>query len=47
MANQSLDLFIAIGGIFGFLASIMAYLITGNEYLHHYQSSKERRKLAL
>ena len=47
MGNSSLDLFIAIGGVFGFLASLMAYLITYNEYMHHYQSSKEPRKLAL
>jgi len=47
MNNPSLDIFIAIGGIFGFLASLMAYLITYNKYLHHYQSSKEPRKLAL
>lgn len=46
MSNPSLDLFIAIGGIFGFLAALMAYLITYNEYMHHYQSSREPRKLA-
>jgi len=46
MNNSSLDLFFAIGGIFGFLASLMAYLITYNEYMHHYQTKKEPRKMA-
>lgn len=47
MNNLSLDLFVAIGSIFGFLASLMAYLVIYNEYMHHYQSSKEPHKLAL
>lgn len=47
MNNPSLDLFIGIGGVFGFLAALMAYLITYNEYMHHYQTSKEPRKMAL
>jgi tetrahydromethanopterin S-methyltransferase subunit C len=32
---------------FVFIGSVMAYLITYNEYLHHYQTKKEPRKLAL
>ena len=40
-------LFGGIGAIFGFIAALMAYLITYNEYLHHYQTKKEPRKMAL
>lgn len=41
------QLFIGVGVIFGLLAALMAYLITYNEWLHHYPSKKEPRKIAL
>lgn len=40
-------LFIAIGLIFGFFAGLIAFLITLNEWSHHYQRLKEPRKMAL
>jgi heme/copper-type cytochrome/quinol oxidase subunit 2 len=39
--------FLVIGGFFGFLAALMAYLITYNEWMHHYSTKKEPRKMAL
>lgn len=48
MQNHSLiSLFLGLGGVFGFLAALMAYLITYGEYLHHYPDKKRPRKLAL
>ncbi|MHB1646794.1 MAG: hypothetical protein EVG15_08850 [Candidatus Acididesulfobacter diazotrophicus] len=41
------NLIIIVGGIFAFIASIMAYLITYDEYIHHYQSAKKPIKYAL
>jgi len=32
---------------FALIAAIMAYLITYNEYMHHYTTKKEPRKMAL
>jgi hypothetical protein len=43
-----LKIFLSVGGIFGFLASLMAYFITYNEYVHHFQGdTREPRRLAL
>jgi len=47
MSSPTFNLFLAIGGVFGFLAALMAYLITYNEYMHHYPTKKEPRKMAL
>ncbi len=44
---NALKIFIGIGGLFGFLASLMAYLISYNEWIHHYPTKKEPRKIAL
>lgn len=41
------SLFLAIGLVFGSLAALMAYLITYDEYIHHYPTMKEPRKIAL
>ena len=49
-SSLSVDIFyliIVIGGIFSFIASLMSYLITYDEYAHHYKTAKEPRKLAL
>ena len=46
MWNPLYNLFLVIGGVFSFLAGLMAYLITYNEYMHHYQTKKEPRKIA-
>ena len=35
-----------VGLVFGFLAAIMAYLITYEEYTHHFADTKEPRRLA-
>jgi hypothetical protein len=45
--TQLFNLFLALGGIFSALAALMAYLITYNEYIHHYQSKEQPRKIAL
>jgi uncharacterized membrane protein YbjE (DUF340 family) len=42
-----LRLFIGVGTIFGFVAALMAYLITYNEWLHHYPTKREPRRIAL
>ena len=47
MNNTNFELFVIIGGSFGFLGALMAYLITYNEWVHHYQTKKEPRKMAL
>jgi H+/Cl- antiporter ClcA len=47
MANPTFNLFLGIGLIFGFLAALMVYLITYNEWLHHYPTKKKPRKMAL
>jgi hypothetical protein len=39
--------FILVGLIFGFLAGLFAFLITFNEWLHHYVSWREPFKMAL
>jgi len=41
------NLFLGIGGVFGAIAGLMAYLITYGEGTHHYPTKKEPRKLAL
>lgn len=46
MVNPTLSLFLMIGVIFGILAALMAYLITYNEWIHHYTIPKEPRKIA-
>jgi hypothetical protein len=46
MWNPLYNLFLGIGGVFGFIAGLMAYLITYNEYMHHYQTKKEPRMMA-
>jgi hypothetical protein len=47
MNNPLTTLCLTIGGFFGLLAALMAYLITYGEYVHHYQGKKEPRELAL
>jgi uncharacterized protein YybS (DUF2232 family) len=47
MISSAFNIFLGIGGIFGFLAALMAYLITYNEWMHHYPTKKEPRKIAL
>lgn len=46
--NQTVfHLFILIGIVFSFLASLIAYLVTYKEEEHHYVNKKEARKRAL
>lgn len=40
-------LLFVIGGVFGLVGSAMAYLITYREWVHHYESPKVPRKIAL
>jgi H+/Cl- antiporter ClcA len=47
MISSVLNIFWVIGIIFGLLAALMAYLITYNEWTHHYPTKKEPRKIAL
>ena len=47
MNNSSFDLILVLGGIFSLLAALMAYLITYNEWVHHYPTKKQPRKIAL
>lgn len=47
MSNSLVILFLGLGGVFGFLAALMAYLITYGEYIHHYPNAKKPRQLAL
>jgi len=47
MMKPAYNLFLVIGGAFGFLAALMAYLITYNEWVHHYPTKKESRKMAM
>lgn len=42
-----LTVLLFIGSMFGFLGAVMAYLITYNEYLHHYPDKREPRRIAL
>jgi uncharacterized membrane protein len=35
-----------IAGIFGLLAALMAFMITYQEYLHHYPDKRKVRKMA-
>lgn len=46
MWNPLYNLFLGIGGVFGAIAGLMAYLITYNEWMHHYPTKKEPRKMA-
>ena len=41
------SLLLVIGGFFGFLGAVMAYLITYKEWIHHYTSPEIPRKMAL
>lgn len=36
-----------VGLFFGFLAAVMAYLITYEEYTHHFADTKEPKRLAM
>jgi len=47
MNSSSFSISLLIGGTFGFLGSLTAYLITYNEWAHHYPTKKEPRKIAL
>ena len=47
MTSPLTNLFLGIGLIFGAIAALMAYLITYNEWIHHYTTKKEPRKIAL
>lgn len=43
----SLDLMLVIGTVFGAAGAGCAYLITLNEWMHHYHSMKIPRRMAL
>jgi hypothetical protein len=43
----TLRFFAMIGGVFGVLAAVMAYMITFGEYTHHFPDARMPRKLAL
>ena len=45
--RQTFYLLFIVGLIFGSLGAIMAYLITYKEWMHHYPTKKEPRKMAL
>ena len=47
MFNPLYDIFLGIGGIFGAIAALMAYLVIYGEWKHHYPTNKEPRKMAL
>jgi len=47
MINSTFSLFLLIGGTFGLIAGLIAYFITYNEWMHHYTTKKEPRKIAL
>ena len=47
MTSSTLSLFLVIGGTFSLLAGLIAYLITYNEWVHHYPTKKEPRRMAL
>jgi uncharacterized membrane protein YbjE (DUF340 family) len=42
-----INLFLIIGIIFGVIAGLMAYIITYEEWVYHYTTKKEPRKIAL
>ena len=42
-----LRFFALLGGVFGVLAALMAYVITFGEYSHHFPDAKMPRRLAL
>jgi len=44
---MTLRFFALLGGVFGVLAAMMAYLITFGEYTHHFPDTRMPRKLAL
>jgi len=46
MGAQSFMIFGLIGAVFGVFAMLMTYLITYNEYAHHYTTKKEPRRMA-
>jgi len=47
MRNPLYNLFLGLGGVFGLIAGFMAYLITLNEWIHHYPIKKNPRMMAL
>ncbi len=47
MNNPTLDISIIFGVVFGFLGSLIAYLITYKEWVHHYPTKKEPKRIAL
>ena len=47
MLKQLLELFLSIGLFFGLIGGLMAYLITYNEYTHHFQDKARPRQMAL
>jgi hypothetical protein len=44
---MTLRFFVLLGGVFGVLAAVMAYIITFGEYPHHFPDTRMPRKLAL
>mgnify|MGYP001557264892 CR=1 FL=1 len=42
-----IELFVGIGVVFGFFGGLVAFLITLNEWTHHYQTLREPVKMAL
>ena len=44
---QILKTFAILGGVFGILGALMAYVIMYHEYLQYYPDKKQPRKIAL
>jgi uncharacterized membrane protein (DUF485 family) len=47
MRGQFLKLSLALGILFGIISGLMTFLITYHEYIRHYPTKKEPRKMAL
>ncbi len=47
MTDEYAIIVVIVGIIFGFLASVMAFVITYNEYARHFPGTDKPRKLAL